>query len=277
MKKLLTSLGMAAGIAALLLASTLPAQATEGSGAETYRITLKNLTDGQPFSPPVIATHDRSQSMFEPGRPASDELAAIAQDGDPMPMFTLFNNAPGVTQTINVGHPLTPNGKTVGGFTDTAMVDITAHPGDRVSLSSMLICTNDGFLGLDGARLPSYGTTTYALGSYDAGRENNTETSKDIVDPCSGLGPVALPGDPNGNRNNEAATSPMGIIRHHAGIIGKGQLNAGKHGWHNPVALVTIEQIEGFNNDSSRKDKHGLHGNYSRSASYLHDRIRGRY
>jgi len=50
--------------------------------------------------------------------------------------------------------PLTPNGHEVGDFTDTLTFDITARPGDRLSLATMLICTNDGFTGLDAARLP---------------------------------------------------------------------------------------------------------------------------
>jgi hypothetical protein len=44
------------------------------------------------------------------------------------------------------------------GFTDSIKFMIQAHPGDRLSIAAMLICANDGFTGLDGARLPKQGT-----------------------------------------------------------------------------------------------------------------------
>jgi hypothetical protein len=74
----------------------------------------------------------------------------------------------------------------------------------------MLICTNDGFIGLNGAQLPnSYtGPSVFFLHAYDAGWENNTEDSPDIVDPCSALGAVVLPGDPDGDRNATVMTMP---------------------------------------------------------------------
>jgi len=159
-------------------------------------------------------------------------------------MFGLFNGSPGVTQTVDVGHPLTPHDRTVGTFTDTATFDISARAGDRFSLATMLICTNDGFLGLDGVRLPSDAARTFELVGWDAGRENNTEKSQDIVDPCSALGPVVLKGDPNGNRDAEVATVQPEPIHLHAGIAGIGDLTRAIHGWKDPVARVSIERLD---------------------------------
>jgi hypothetical protein len=75
----------------------------------------------------------------------------------------------------------------------------TANPGDRLSLATMLICTNDGFTGLDRAKLPIGGSEVFWTNGYDAGTENNTELSQDIVDACSALGPVTLACGPNGS------------------------------------------------------------------------------
>jgi len=49
---------------------------------------------------------------------------------------------------------------------------INANPGDRLSFAGMLICTNDGFTGLDSLRLPNNNRArvTNARG-YDAGSE----------------------------------------------------------------------------------------------------------
>jgi hypothetical protein len=232
-----------AALLVLVAASAVTAAASGDGGLATYRVTLVNLTGGQPFSPPVAATHVPGVHMFQVGQLATDELAAIAQDGDEVPMATRFTGAHGVTAVVDVGRPLTPHGKVVGTFTDTAEFEIQAGPHDRLSLATMLICTNDGFLGLDGVRLPSSGSRTFFLAGYDAGREDNTEQSVDLVDPCSALGPFTLPGDPDGNVDDAVATSPPQPIALHAGISGVGELSPDHHGWHDPVALVRVERI----------------------------------
>ncbi len=222
----------------------------QDSNLITYEITLQNLTNGQPFSPPVAVTHSADVRMFNVGGQASDALAAIAQDGDPMPMVELLNDIDsGVTDVVNVGHPLTPSGATAtvegNEVTDSATFTITAAPGDFLSLSTMLICTNDGFVGLDSAALPGVGEEqVFALGGYDAGREENTEVSADLVDPCSALGPVTLTGDPNGNLNDgDIATDPAQPIAAHPGISGGADLSVDAHGWVE-VATITIRRME---------------------------------
>src|SRR5437867_2536962 len=119
-----------------------------------------------------------------------------------------------------------------------------AHPGDRLSLAVMLICTNDGFSGLDGVQLPPHGSVTYHSAGYDAGTEDNTEQSTDIVDPCSGLGPLPLTGDPDGNVDAAVDSVPHVAIAHHPGIAGNGELSASAHGWDDPVASIMIERID---------------------------------
>jgi hypothetical protein len=206
-----------------------------------YRVTLVNLTSGQPFSPPVAATHTKAIRMFEVGELASDELAAIAQAGDQGPMFRRFASSSNVTQAVDVARPVTRSGQAG----DTVTFEIAAAPGDRLSLATMLICTNDGFLGLDAVKLPRAGAEEFLLAGYDAGREESTERSEDLVDPCSALGPVPLRGDPNGNRDSGpgVTTSPAVPIAHHAGIAGTADLSVALHGWTDPVARVTVERI----------------------------------
>ena len=94
-------------------------------------------------------------------------------------------------------------------------------------------------------KLPKAGSETFFLNGYDAGREQNTERSTDIVDPCSALNPgFPLVGDPNGNRDAEVASSPAEPIRHHPGIAGIGDLSVANHGWTDPVAQVTVDRID---------------------------------
>jgi len=211
----------------------------------TFRVTLQNLTRGQPFSPPAAATHDEDIHMFRVGTLATDELAAIAQDGNEAPMVSLFNSLredEDVTDVVDVGRPITPRGVVKGAFTDSVTFTIRGHPGDRFSLATMLICTNDGFTGLDAVKLPKHGTRVLLTNAYDAGREVKTEKQPDLVEPCSLLGPVVLPGvHPSPNFNPPLV--PPSSIRLHAGIQGGGDLSVALHGWVNPVARVTITRV----------------------------------
>ena len=246
MKRILNQLTLFAMAFVLLAApaASSVAHAESGYDGALYRVTIQNLTSGQPFSPPVAATHRSSISMFEVGGLASTQLEAIAEDGNQIPMFDLLDGARGVGEAVDVGRPLTPNGVVIGSFTDSASFTIQAEPGMVLSLTTMLICTNDGFTGLNGAALPAEGSAVYLLNGYDAGTEDNTEASGDIVDPCSALGPAPLAGDPNGNDNAGVDTNPQAQIAHHPNITGGGDLSAADHGWTDPVAKVTIVRVE---------------------------------
>ena len=210
-----------------------------------YSVTVENLTDGQPFSPVLAATHHRNISMFTVGDLASGGLEAIAEDGNSSPMFNRFFLSGLVTRVLDVGVPLTPSGTEVGDFTDSVTFTILAHPEDKFTMAAMLICTNDGFLGLDRVDLPQKGDLVYWLNGYDAGTEMNTEMSEDIVDPCSALGPFALSGDPNGNEDIAVDMVPHQPIQlHPTNIAGSGDLSMSDHGWTDPVAKVTITRME---------------------------------
>lgn len=204
-----------------------------------YEVTIENMAAGQPLSPPVIATHRRTANLFRVGSLASPEIEAIAENGDASSAAALLSSLSQTSDVVSIGAPLTPAGTVVGDFTDTVTFEIWARPGDSLSLATMLICSNDGITGLDRGRLPYHGSRTYYLNAYDAGTENNTELSGDIVDPCSGLGPHPLNGDPNGNENDAVDSTPHMAIRHHDGIAGSGDLTDA-HSWDGPVAKVTV-------------------------------------
>ena len=207
-----------------------------------YQVTLENLTEGQPFSPPVAITHRRSSRMFVQNDEALAAIEAIAEDGNQSLAVNLFNGKRFVTDVVDVGMPLTPHGSTAAGFSDTVRFEIVARPGDRLSLAGMLICTNDGLVLASDTRLPYRGTTSSYLYGFDAGTEDNTELSSDIVDACSALGPVVLNGDPNGNEDAAVDTNPAQHISWHSGIAGIGDL-LDAHDWDGAVAKLTIEPI----------------------------------
>jgi len=217
----------ALGILAVLALAAGGSSAAAGPPHRTYRVTLTNLTDSQPFSPGAAATHRPWFHAFEVGELADPAIEAIAEDGNHMPAIQALTD-------------LTEDGVV---FTDSITFEVDARPGDRLSLATMLICTNDGFTGLDGVNLPAHGSVTYHSMGYDAGTEENTEESEHIVDPCSGLGPVPLAGDPN-DPNGGVTTDPLEAIAHHPGISGGGDLSASMHDWTNPVGEIEIERVD---------------------------------
>ncbi len=240
-KKSFVAAAIAAALVALLAAGS-PANADPP--LRTYRVTLENLTNSQPFSPGIAVTHRPRVSLFDVGAPASTGIESIAEDGNQADAVSVFTGSDNVTDVFDINRPITRDGTVVGTFTDSITFDIMARPGDRLSLATMLICTNDGITGLDSVRLPANGSVVYPSAGYDAGTENNTEQSEDIVDACGALGPSALAGDPNGNIDGAVDTNPHGVIAHHPNILGGADLSATLHDWSDPVAAITIERID---------------------------------
>ncbi len=221
----------------------------DSDGLRTYRVTIKNLSVGQPLAPPVIATHVKGFTMFEVGKLASRGLEAIAENGDVSLMFNRYSASSSSTDAVNVGMPLTRYGTMVGNFKDYVTFEITGKKHDRLSIAAMLICTNDGFTGLNSVKLPKEGKRVYYTKAYDAGTEYNTENSSDIVDGCSALGAIALAGDPNGNENDAVDSSPHQRIKKHKGTQGNGDLDPYANVIEKKITKVTIELISGGESD----------------------------
>ena len=231
------------GIALLVLLLAVLTASLGFAEAEStsYEVTITNLTDGQPFTPPLIATHRPSTSLFTVGQPASFELKEIAENGNLAPMLTAVGNDKHVSNFVVAvagdPPPLLP------GQSVTVTID-ESRGGKFLSFASMLICTNDGFTGLDTVRLPQVVGETIILYSdaYDAGSEINTEDFADIVPPCPAL--TGVPSDDPGTGESNPALAENGVIRHHEGIQGIADLNPDIHGWENPVAMVEITRVD---------------------------------
>lgn len=238
---------------AVALLVTAASAGTEGNNIATYEVTITNLAETQPISPPVAVTHRRAVRLFKAGNAASAGIEAIAENGDQSVAVGALSGARKVTDVVDLGAPLTPAGVLIGDFSDSITFEIDAHRRDRLSLAGMLICTNDGFIGADSIKLPKSGsgTVTHYLGAYDAGTELNTELSADIVDPCSLLGPVELAGDPNGNNNESVDTD--GSIETHPGVFGSSGDLLAAHNWDDPVAMIQITLVENAPNVNEYK------------------------
>jgi spondin N len=232
----------AVAAAAVALAA---APAADARRADTFEVTFTDLTSGQPLTPAVAATHRGKNEVFRVGREASFELKEIAENGNNEPMLTRLGSDDDVSDVVEApGGPLVPAGSPGDAmFGQSTTFSISADRGARfLSLASMLICTNDGFTGVNALKLPKRvgnSVTVDTLG-YEAGTEANTEDFADIVPPCQGLIGVSS-GEP-GTGASDPALAQNDVIRHHPGITGRRDLVPGVHGWDTsaPVARITV-------------------------------------
>jgi len=129
------TLGIGRILAAALAASLAAVKVNSASGhkaAPTYLVTVTNLTDCQPLTPPVVALHRRGAYLIQIGRPATHELQQITENG-------------------NVAPKSDPGG--AGFASQQAFILSGGGVARYLSLISMLICTNDGFAGVDSVKL----------------------------------------------------------------------------------------------------------------------------
>jgi len=241
--------GTAALITPLMLASVTVAAVSspvQAGPLRTYSVTIETLVNSQPLSPGLVVTTTSTapSKVYGSGNLITPEMAYIAQTGVQAPLVDAYRNAPGTTEVVDIARPITPRDSTAGGFSDTLTVQIKANPNDVLTLAMMLICTNDGFVMLDRAGLPGMmgGTQTTNLYARDGGVEQNTERSQNLAGPCSGVDPVPLSGDPNGNDDTTTRTTPQQPFGSHPGITGGADLSS-VHAWSGPVASVTVTRI----------------------------------
>ncbi len=147
------------------------------------------------MTPPVVALHnapdaDNGVRVFEVGQPASLEVIEIAENGDFMPLVSralaeidngsISEAGVAFTDAENPG-PLLPGA--------SASVTLNLAGDDQVlSVVSMVVCTNDGFSGVDSRPLSAEASDTFTAPIYDAGSETNVLTLDYWVPPCGGEG-----------------------------------------------------------------------------------------
>jgi hypothetical protein len=218
-------------------------KAEQPTVTRTYEVTVENLTSGgQHFTPPLVAIHRGSADFFSVGKEASSGIQQIAENGNLGPMLEGLEASKHVSSyTIAVSGeglegPLAPG--------EAVTVSLTGGPGfEFVSFASMLICTNDGFTGVDALMLPrNAGEEVHIYaGAYDAGTEINTEDFADLVPPCQILGGVA--GEDAGTGASDPALWEGGVVRAHEGIMDRSDLVSSVHGWADPVAMFSVRRV----------------------------------
>ena len=196
----------------------------------SYSVTIENLTSGQPFTPPVVVTHSAQADVFDVGQAASAEVQAVAENGNADPLQTLLGASDAVFDTAAGTAPIMPG--------ESATITVEAPAGSVLSAIMMLICTNDGFTGVDSVAVPATGSKSVDANAYDAGTETNTEDFVDIVPPCQDL--IGVTSDDAGTGETNPALAEGGVIAAHAGIQGGTDLTVADHGWTDPVAKIMV-------------------------------------
>ncbi len=210
--------------------------------ARQVTVEITNLTNALYFTPLLLAFHKPDTHLFRLGETASPALQAMAEGGNIDGLAVQVIDAGGETVENPAGGLLGP------GESTTTSVDVKRLYRTRLSLTAMLLPTNDGFVGEDSMRIPwKPGVYTYYLQGYDAGTEANDE----VVNGGGTPGVLGIPADPGGN----AGTGGTGIagpdhndsVHIHRGILGDYDPNGGAsdlaasiHRFQNPVARVVI-------------------------------------
>ena len=231
--------------------------------AVTLDIEITNLIQAR------VLAHDDTVDAFEVGQPASSALAWLAEAG----VIDKQNaDSSGANFEALLGPVDTDNGSNTwhrfGGL--LAPKATLSYPFDTMdkpylSLLSMLIPTNDAFVGMDSIEIPTEpGTYTYYLNAYDAGTELNDELNSartDVVEAGTGnaLGGYGVPGVAGGGAPTRIVDLGTGGTGVGAQIV-NGEIEDGEDGpvqrlviliaplvprnrHRNPVAGFTVEPI----------------------------------
>lgn len=175
MRKLL----MACVGTALIASLSYGALAATADGATTFTIKITNVSRNDtlkvpgaaavkaPIAPGVFLV-DPAGTAFEPGKTASAELQALAEDGN----FEPLQNA-----------LMAKFGMHAGMFAPGLEFTVTAKPGDRLSFATMFVQSNDKFYApaggsfalFDAKGKPVSGDLTASVRLFDAGTETDQQ------------------------------------------------------------------------------------------------------
>jgi hypothetical protein len=139
-----------------------------------------------PLAPVAYTVHRELNPLFMPGGKASIGLERLAEDGGPTDLVAMLAGEAGAAAVGRGATGAGPIAPPHGNYS----FEITASPGDHLSLATMLVQSNDWFYALhnqplfDAAGEPIEGDFTHVVSLYNAGTE---------VDEPIGFGPNQAP------------------------------------------------------------------------------------
>src|SRR2546430_1938512 len=118
------------------------------ASAQQLQVTITNLTEAQAFTPVMVASHKPGLKLFTLGEPASTDLEQVAEAGDLSSLEATLKANPDVRDVVDSGAVLGPG--------QSVTLTVQSGKGFRaVSVTAMLIPTNDGFFALNGEAGPA--------------------------------------------------------------------------------------------------------------------------
>ena len=227
MKKMSVVLALVAVVAMLALLAGTTLSANNQAEEMMVEVSITNLTGGQVMSPVFVARHGSgADSLYSLGESASGDLAKMAEDADASGLLGAWdpqNNehvSEAMVANLN-GGPIPPG--------ETVTMNFEIDDGNSmISFASMLVSTNDAFIGSN--HLDVSKSRTVMLNAYDSGTEVNSED-------CA-----YIPGPPCGNHRHDPAEAE-GFVYVHPGIHGRdgSDLDPATQDWRNPVARLSIK------------------------------------
>ncbi|GAA6182905.1 spondin domain-containing protein [Aliiglaciecola sp. NS0011-25] len=218
-----------------MLTASLLTVAMQPAWSADLTVEIQNLTQGIYFTPLLVAAHTPEASLFELGETASAEIEAMAEMGS-------LDGLMSIGTSVNANMVADPAGGLLAPSLSTSTALTTDDSNTVLSITGMILPSNDGFVGLDNWSIPSEaGTYTFYLNAYDAGTEANDELRTSM--------PVPPPLDPLLGSNGSGVTSEESnsTVHVHRGNIGDAETDGGTsdivnsiHRWLNPVAKVTV-------------------------------------
>ena len=194
------------------------------AGEKMIEVKITNLSAKVVLTPPIVAASKGQITVFQLTEPASEALEMLAEEGltDELAMMFEEHNASvaQATEAIPPGQTLT--------------LYVYGKRYSRISLASMILPTNDGFVAMNSKRINPYGTTTTFLSAYDAGTELNDEDCLKIPGPLESCG---------GGVGYDPA-SGEGFVYPHPGTHGENEISAEEFSWADPVAMVTTRIVK---------------------------------
>lgn len=150
-----------------------------------YTVQITNLTYSQPFAPAAVILHESDFHSFNEGEPASMGIEIMAEGGDPSMVITEAMDSTDFLDAQNSGGILGP--RSMG--TELTLVVPELDADDlRLTVTTMLVNTNDAFTGLNAANVSNMAVgdiKTFMTVTWDAGTEANTETAATMPGPAA--------------------------------------------------------------------------------------------
>jgi hypothetical protein len=197
---------------------------------QTYEVSISNLSYSQPLSPVAVIIHDSSYSGWTLGGPASNGLEQLAEGGDNAEFL-----ASSEIDSIAGGE-----GIIMPGVTETLEVTLDEMPEVQLTVATMLVNTNDAFIGITGSDLTGLDvgeSQMFELPVYDAGTEANMELMGTI------------PGPADGGAGYDATRDDVDYVARHPGVVGSAggysdSVLDESHRFDAPLALLTVTRVE---------------------------------